>query len=315
MKVFPELSQKRIDPRTYPYGVAYMDGQYLPIKEAAISVLDYGFLHSDATYDVAHVWDGAFFRLEDHLNRFFTGMQQLHMSIPYNRQEIIEILHNCVGLSGLKNSYVEFICTRGMSSSFSRDPRDAENRFIAFAIPFGSVANDQQMELGLKISVSDIVRIPPTSVDPTIKNYHWLDMVNALYQAYDKGAETTLLLDTNGNVAEGPGFNIFSITAGKVLTPDKGVLMGITRRTAMEICEHMGLEISAEPVSIEHLMNSDEVFITSTAGGIMPVSQIDNRAIASGKVGVLTQKITDAYWQLHNKECYRSAVVYPDPDK
>ena len=71
-------------------GVAYMDGQYLPIGEAKISVLDNGFLHSDATYDVVHVWKGAFFRLDDHLNRFFGGMEKLNMSIPQDRAQIVE---------------------------------------------------------------------------------------------------------------------------------------------------------------------------------------------------------------------------------
>jgi len=90
-----------------------MDDQYLPISEAKISVLDYGFLHSDATYDVAHVWNGAFFRLDDHLDRFFAGMKKLHMWIPYDRAQVIAILRNCVALSGFQESYVEFVCTRG----------------------------------------------------------------------------------------------------------------------------------------------------------------------------------------------------------
>ena len=141
MRKLPKLSSCHTDHRNYPPGVAYMDGQYLPIHEAKLSVLDYGFLHSDATYDVAHVWGGAFFKLGDHLDRFSRGMDALHMSIPYNKAQIMEILHNCVALSKLKNAYVEFICTRGTSPNFSRDPRDSENRFIAFAIPFGSVAS------------------------------------------------------------------------------------------------------------------------------------------------------------------------------
>jgi len=149
MYKLPALSDRHSDPATYPPGIAFMDGQYLPISEAKISVLDNGFLHSDATYDVAHVWKGAFFRLDDHLERFFAGMEKLHMSIPFDRAEVTEILHNCVALSGLKNAYVEFICTRGTSPTFSRDPRDAVNRFIAFAIPFGSVANSEQMRRGL----------------------------------------------------------------------------------------------------------------------------------------------------------------------
>ncbi len=139
MHNLPKLSARHSDPATYPPGIAFMDGQYLPISEAKISVLDNGFLHSDATYDVAHVWKGAFFRLDDHLNRFFSGMGKLHMSIPFDHAQVTEILHNCVALSGLQNAYVEFICTRGTSPTFSRDPRDAVNRFIAFAIPFGFI--------------------------------------------------------------------------------------------------------------------------------------------------------------------------------
>ncbi|TIL95649.1 MAG: hypothetical protein E5Y68_01270, partial [Mesorhizobium sp.] len=76
------------------------------------------------------------------------------------------------------------------------------NRFMAFAVPFGSVANAEQLQRGLHVAISDKVRIPPASIDPTIKNYHWLDLVRGLYDAYDRGAETALLLDFNGNVAE-----------------------------------------------------------------------------------------------------------------
>lgn len=77
MRKLPALSARHADPSTFPPGVAFMDGQYLPIAEAKISVLDYGLLHSDATYDVAHVWKGAFFRLDNHLDRFFGGLEKL----------------------------------------------------------------------------------------------------------------------------------------------------------------------------------------------------------------------------------------------
>ncbi|MDA9243093.1 aminotransferase class IV [Amylibacter sp.] len=287
-----------------------MDGQYLPIHEAKLSVLDYGFLHSDATYDVAHVWGGAFFRLGDHLDRFFRGMDVLHMSIPYNKLQIMEILHNCVALSKFKNAYVEFICTRGTSPNFSRDPRDAENRFIAFAIPFGSVASKEQLESGLHLAITDIVRIPPSSVDPTVKNYHWLDMVKGLYAAYERGADTAILIDVNGNVSEGPGFNIFSINNGKVSTPEASVLLGITRQTIFDICEELEVRCHAQVVTVDKLKTADEVFITSTAGGVMPVTRIDDQPIASGNIGPLSNRIMDTYWQMHNEGKHRDPVKY-----
>ena len=312
MHKFPELSARHADPATYPPGVAFMDGQYLPISEAKISVLDNGFLHSDATYDVAHVWKGAFFRLDDHLDRFFSGMEKLHMSIPLSRAQVIEILHNCVALSGLQNAYVEFICTRGTSPTFSRDPRDAVNRFIAFAIPFGSVANPEQMSRGLHAAITDLVRIPPASVDPTVKNYHWLDLVKGLYAAYEQGAETAILVDTNGNIAEGPGFNVFAIKDGKISTPESGVLMGITRQTIFELSAGMQINCAAGDVSPDDLKASDEVFVTSTAGGVMPVTKIDGVSVGSGDVGSLTKQITEAYWRMHEDARFRTEIIYPE---
>ena len=313
MRHLPQISTHHADPNTYPEGVAFMDGQYLKMADAKISVLDYGFLHSDATYDVVHVWDGAFFRLDDHLTRFFRGLKKLHMTIPFERSEVAQILYNCVVLSGLRNSYVEFICTRGTSPSFSRDPRDAVNRFIAFAIPFGSVANSEQMRRGLHVAISDIVRIPPASVDSTIKNYHWLDLVTGLYDAYAQGAETVILKDATGSLAEGPGFNLFVVQGGKVATPDYGVLLGVTRRTVFDLCRKLQIDCDSRPISPQQLFDADEAFVTSTAGGVMPVTRVNDRSIATGEVGPLTEKIKEAYWRLHAAEEHRTIVEYPSP--
>ncbi|ESY67325.1 branched-chain amino acid transferase [Mesorhizobium sp. LNHC252B00] len=288
-----------------------MDGQYLPMSEAKISVLDWGFLHSDATYDTVHVWNGRFFRLDLHLDRFFGGVERLRMKLPYDREKIASILTACVALSGHKSAYVEMICTRGSSPTFSRDPRQAENRFIAFAVPFGSVANKEQLERGLHVAISETVRIPPKSIDPSIKNYHWLDLVKGLFDAYDRGAETALIVDTHGHVAEGPGFNVFVVKDGFLRTPAFGVLPGITRRTVFDVCAEIGLSATAADISRAEIKEADEVFITSTAGGIMPVTRIDDTAIANGRVGSVTRRLMDLYWQKHEDPAWSTAVVYP----
>lgn len=304
------ISSHYDDPHSYPDGVAFLDGQYLPMSEAKISVLDWGFLHSDATYDTVHVWDGAFFRLDLHLDRFFAGMEALRMSIPHDRDKVRDILHRCVALSGHRRSYVEMICTRGSSPTFSRDPRDAVNRFMAFAVPYGSVANSDQMARGLHIAFTDVVRIPGRSIDPAVKNYHWLDLVRGLYQAYDAQAETALVLNEEGNVAEGPGFNVFGVVDGALITPAKGVLPGITRRSVFDLCAEMGLLVEAREVAPDELRDADEVFVTSTAGGIMPVSRIDNRLVGDGKVGAVTRALTEAYWAKHNDHTWSERVTY-----
>nr|WP_246252748.1 aminotransferase class IV [Mesorhizobium camelthorni] len=311
LPVLPTVDEHYVDRRLYPHGVAFMDGQYLPMSEAKISVLDWGFLHSDATYDTVHVWNGRFFRLDLHLDRFFGGVERLRMKVPYDRETIVSILKDCVALSGHRSAYVEMICTRGSSPTFSRDPRQAENRFIAFAIPFGSVANKEQLEKGLHVAISETVRIPPNSVDPAIKNYHWLDLVKGLFDAYDRGAETALILDTNGHIAEGPGFNVFVVKDGSLRTPAFGVLPGITRRTVFDLCAEIGLSATAADIARAEIKAADEVFITSTAGGIMPVTRIDDAAISNGQVGSVTRRLMDLYWRKHDDPAWSTAVIYP----
>lgn len=310
---FPSVDPHHLDNRRYPQGIAFLDGQYLPMSEAKVSVLDWGFLHSDATYDTVHVWNGKFFRLDLHLDRFFKGMEKLRMKLPYGREEVASILQNCVALSGHKSAYVEMICTRGSSPTFSRDPRQAENCFMAFAVPFGSVANGEQLKRGLHVAISETVRIPPKSVDPTIKNYHWLDLIRGLYDAYDAGAETALIVDTNGNIAEGPGFNVFLVKNGILKTPAFGVLPGITRRTVFDLCAEIGLVVTGEEITRTELKDADEVFITSTAGGIMPVSRIDDGPVGDGNVGPVTRKLMDLYWEKHEHPEWSTPVSYPNP--
>src|SRR5215211_6881279 len=128
------------DHEAYVDGAAFVDGRFVPVAEARVPILDWGFLRSDATYDVGHVWRSRFFRLEDHLDRFERSMEHLRLSPPYDRCEIRDILIECVRLSGLRDAYAEVICTRGIPRPGSRDPRDCENRFYAFVVPFISIA-------------------------------------------------------------------------------------------------------------------------------------------------------------------------------
>ncbi len=291
-------------------GSAHVDGQIVAISDAKISLLDWGFLHSDATYDVAHVWQGSFFRLDDHIERFYAGMEKLRLSIPHNRDQLRSILCECVVSTGLQNAYVEMICTRGMPEPGSRDPRNCRNQFFAFAIPFVWISKPDNENPGIHLVVSRQQRIPPASIDPTIKNYHWLDMVSGLFEAYDRGAETAVLVDAEGNIVEGPGFNIFAVKDDILLTPSTGVLEGITRRTVIELANENGFTVKRGNLTIDHAYQADEIFITSTAGGVMPVYKVDDQLIANGQFGAVTLKLQRLYWALHDLPEYRLEVGY-----
>jgi branched-chain amino acid aminotransferase len=291
-------------------GAAYVNGRFVPIEEASISILDWGLLHSDATYDVAHVRHGAFFRLEDHMDRFERGMTSLRMSLPLTRSEMREILFECVRLSALQDAYVEMMCTRGVAPAGSRDLRDAKNRFYAFAVPFVWIVSPEKQEEGIDIVVSDTRRIAPEAVDPRVKNYHWLDFVSGLFEAYDRGGETAVLTDAAGHITEGPGFNLFVVSGGRMATPDRGVLEGITRRTVMEIAQDMGVAVEKRPVTADELRHADEAFMTSTAGGIMPIARVDGSPLGNGKPGSMTRQVRERYWALHSDPRYATPVPY-----
>ncbi len=282
-----------------PPGTAYVNQEFVPIEEAKISILDWGFLHSDATYDVVHAWKGRFFRLEAHIDRFLESASRIHLSLPVDRSELQRILAECTARSGHADAYVEMILTRGISPTFSRDPRDAENQLICFSIPFGWILRPEQREIGLSVAISDIQRIPPESVDPKVKNYHWLDFVMGLYDAYARGSGSVILQDASGTLTEGPGFNIFVVKNRVIATPNRGVLEGITRRTAIELADELDLLVEERAVSANETVAADEMFATSTAGGIMPITKVNNSPVADGKMGQITKQLIDAYWEKH----------------
>ena len=292
----------------FPKGIAWIDGEFVKISKAKISILDWGFLRSDATYDVVHVWRGSFFQLDKHIDRFYESTRKLRMPCMISKEKLKKILAECVKKAGFKNAYVEMIQTRGVSPNFHRDPRKATPRVMAFAVPFGWILKPEDFEKGLDVLLTDIKRIPASSIDPTIKNYHWMDLVTGMLKAYDQGHHTALLLDEHDNITEGPGFNIFCVNKNDIITPQTGVLEGITRQTVFDLAIELGFRIFKKPISIKELKNAKELFATSTAGGIMPITKISGITIGSGNVGDITRQIHKLYWQKHSDSNWSTSI-------
>ncbi len=285
-----------------PEGVAWIEGEYLPLAEARIPILDRGFVRSDCTYDVVHVRDGAFFRLADHIARFRASMAGLRLALDMDDDDIAGILTECVRRAGLRDAYVQMTCTRGLPPRGSRDPRLCVNRFYAFAQPFVWIADPAQQAEGLHLIVSSVQRIPPASVDPRLKNFHWLDLTMGTLEAFDRGGMVPVLHDGAGNITEGPGFNLFVVRDGALATPDEGVFEGMTRRTLIEIAADWGLRCELRRVSVAELRAGDEVLLSSTAGGVMPVTRIDGVAVGDGRPGPLTLRLQTEYWDRHRRQ-------------
>ena len=291
------------DGNGFAAGAAFVDGRYVPVAEASIPILDWGFLRGDATYDVVHTWQGRFFRLDEHLDRFTRNLGRLRYEIPYDRDAIADVLHRCVALAGLDDAFVEMFVTRGIPRN--RDPRQSTNRFAVFAVPFVWILPQERHDDGLRVIVSSIERIRAQAVDPTVKNYHWLDLVRGLYEAYEQGGETAVLVDARGNVLEGPGFNLFLIRDGVAATPGAGVLEGVTRGAAIELLRRRGVEVELREVHSDELRGADEAFATSTAGGVMPIASVDGRQLGDAPI---SRRLLDDYWAAHSDPAWTTPV-------
>jgi branched-chain amino acid aminotransferase len=292
-------------------GMGFMDDAYMPISEMRLPITDMGFQLGDMCYDAIHVHKGSFFRLEDHLDRWDNSIKERrYTSLGIKREQVAEVLHGCVARANLQDSMITFVATRGSPTTGHKDLRTCNNQFMVWALPYYKVVSDEELAEGSDIIIADTIRIPPDSVDPRVKNFGRLDFVRSLFEAYDRDARYAALLDQDDNVTEGRGWNIFALSGGVLMSPDSGVLEGITRRTVIDLSEKLNIDCRLTKIPARTLREADEVFITSTAGGIMPIRGINGEPVGDGAPGPVTTRLKEMYWQLHDDPAYATPVHY-----
>ena len=134
--------------------------------------------------------------------------------------------------------------------------------------------------------------------------------MRGLYEARDRGAEYPFLTDDDANITEGSGFNVWFVKDKVLYTPDKGVLQGITRRSVIDAAKTLGYEVRVETVPVEMAYTCDEIFMSTTAGGIMPITTLDDKPVKDGKVGPISKAIWDEYWAMHYKDEFSFPIKY-----
>lgn len=299
MTVDADHVRLRHDPQ-YAHGSAFTNGTYIDLDHATVPITDMGLLQADACYDVVSVSKGQFFQLEDHLDRFESSCAKFRLRNPHSKAETAEILTRLVQLIGAQSAYVWWFVTRGDMPEKGSDrgkPDAYKNRFYAFALPYVFIADDEQRLRGLDLTVAQKhIRIPPRAVDPTAKNFHGMDTRLSLFEATDKNADWCVLCDAEGNLAEAPGANIFVVKDGEMFTPASGCLEGITRRTIFDLAAELEIPTHRSDVQADFLRDADEAFLTSTAGGIMPIRSVDGVVLAEGGHNPITVRLHNLYW-------------------
>lgn len=293
-------------------GIAWVKGELVPLSQAQIPLTDQGFLHSDLTYDVPSIWDGRFFRLDDHLSRLEDSCHKLRMRLPLPREEIKHALEEMTRKSGIKDAFVELIVTRGMVGVRGNKVENIlNNNLYMFIEPYVWVMEPEvQRSGGSAIVARTVRRTPVGSMDPTVKNLQWGDLTRGLLEAEDRGAMYPFLTDGDGNLTEGSGFNIVLVNNGVLYTPERGVLEGITRKSVLDVARANGVEARVEFVPVDMLYHCDELFMCTTAGGIMPITSLDGKPVNGGQIGPITKRIWDDYWAMHYDSRYSYAINY-----
>ncbi|PYH31178.1 aminotransferase class IV [Aspergillus neoniger CBS 115656] len=292
----------RLEASKNPYakGIAWVEGQLVPLREARIPLVDQGFLRSDLTYDVIAVWDGRFFRLDDHLSRLELACVKPRLKLPISRDEVKKTLGSMVAQSGMRDAYVALIVTRGLQSVRGVKPEDLVNNLYMLVQPYVWVMDPEVQRIGgSAIIMRTVRRVLPGAIDPTVKNLQW-------------GSMYPFLTDGDGHLTEGSRYNIVLIKDGAIYTPDRGVLHGVTRTSVIDVARACGIQVHLEALPVELAYQCDEIFMCTTAGGIMPITELDGKPVNRGQIGPVTKKIWDGYWAMHYDPAYSFAVRYDD---
>ena len=277
-------------------GIVFIDNDYTTPAEARMSIFDAGFVWGDTVYDVASAWKGWLFMLDEHLERFARSCEGFRLDNPYSLDEVREICAQCVQRAGLEDAYIKIQITRGVLPPGVRDPRQSKCALMVYAIPYVWIWGKERCLNGVNLHVSSYERVSSKAIDQRFKNYNRADLSQSRLQAYDHGCDDAILPGVDGNLTEGPGFNFFIIKDGKVASPDNNVLEGITRRAVSEICEELGIEFELRKIHPRELQEASEVFASTTAGGVMPVTRIDSKPIGNGHIGLVTAELQRHYW-------------------
>ena len=272
-----------------------MNGEFVRQSEARISVLDHAVLYGDGVFDTVVAWNGAIFELDAHLDRFFRSLAAVSLASPVERGELVRLLGEAITRNGLRNAYVKWIATRGSNGTPLMDPKGCVPNLIILALPYIHRFDETRRSRGIKLKTTAIRRPSGQILDPHVKSLNYLNLVMAKLEAKAAGADEALLLDVHGRVCEAPGYNVFVLHGRRLRTPEHDILEGITRATVMEIARRRGLEVDICDLELYHAYTSDEMLLCSTAGGILPVAEVDGRTIGSGEPGPTYRQLDRDY--------------------
>jgi len=271
--------------------ICYLNEDFIELSKASISPLDRGFLFGDSVYEVLAAYNKNLFRLDDHINRLNKNLEFLGINLNLSDSEIKSILKEVCLKNLEKNQIIYLQISRGMEEIRNHIPKeDTKPTLFICSFEMKNVPNENNETI--KAILSSDIRWKKSSVKSTSL------LANVLYKikAQEEGVDELLMSDA-GFITEGAVSNVFCVNENKIFTPplDANILPGITRKVIIEIFEDLNLNFEEKKINEEFLFKSDELWITNTTKGILPIVELDKKVIGNGIPGKLFQSVKQGF--------------------
>ncbi len=273
-----------------------VDGRLGEGGDRLISPLDQGFLFGASVYETLRTYEGRPFLLERHLARLRESAEALAIDVPVSDEQMAARLEETLAAASNPESVVRIIVSAGIGSIDYTKGAAPEPMVVILVRPL-TPPPPEAYQQGIRVALVDVVRNHPGTVSPRIKASNLLNNLLAMREAQRAGAAEGLMLNYRGEIAEGSMTNVFVVTDGVLRTPplSAGILEGITRELTLQVAKEEGVELREEPILPEDLAAADEIFITSSAKELLPVTSVGDRKVGDGRPGPVTNGLLAAY--------------------
>ena len=281
--------------------LVYLNGEYLPLNEAKVSVLDRGFIFGDGVYEVIPAYAGKILRFEHHMQRLQDSLDAVRISNPLSNQQWLEIINKLIAATGLQDQYIYIHITRGVAYRDHRFPEDSKPTIFVMSNILHPV-DKKYLSDGIAAITLDDIRWQYCN----IKAIALLPNILLRQQAVEQGAMEAILI-RDGEMTEGAASNIFIVDDGVIKTPPKGkhLLPGITRDLVVELAHTHNMPIEEVAISEKEFLAADEIWLTSSTKEILPITKINDQQVGNGKPGAIWQDMYRKYQDY--KEILRQA--------
>ena len=278
-----------------------VNGRVSDQEHAVISVFDHGFLYGEGVYETLRTYNGQPFLFDRHMRRLRKSAGMLALDVPLEDEQIDARFRATMRLAGLgdrpgSEAYIRILVTRGVGE-LTYDPAATPIPSVVVIVKPNVDPPREAFENGVRVSLVPIVRNHPGSVNPLIKSNNLLNNALAMQEAFRHGGFEGVMRNYKGELAECTQSNLFIVKNGAALTPpiDAGLLPGITREFLFEVGREAGIDVREAVLKDADLLGADESFLTSTTRELVPIVQVDDRKIGSGKPGPVTKALLDGF--------------------